>query len=225
MDIYNATLRTRNYEGNVSALGPRQLDQRHLRINEIFYGDADSTDDRRPAAHQVQPRADPARGSCPSTSPPPASTSTSSATTARRRKIERPEPDPLRRQPVAAVPAHELAVPVPRAATFTITELAPTPPTRELQMSVEHQRSSGSVEATDGSYRQFYDMRASVTGPILTKVWSTPDNGYAERFKHVDRAGVHHPADHRTSTTTTGSSRSTAADYTFGGTDAGHLRR
>ena len=28
-------------------------------------------------------------------------------------------------------------------------------------------------------------MRASVTGPILTKVWNTPDNGYAERFKHV----------------------------------------
>ena len=28
-------------------------------------------------------------------------------------------------------------------------------------------------------------MRASVTGPILTKVWHTPDNGYAERFKHV----------------------------------------
>ncbi len=28
-------------------------------------------------------------------------------------------------------------------------------------------------------------MRTSLTGPILTKVWNTPESGYAERFKHV----------------------------------------
>ena len=33
--------------------------------------------------------------------------------------------------------------------------------------------------------RQLLDMRASVTGPVLSRVFQTPDNGYAERFKHL----------------------------------------
>ena len=28
-------------------------------------------------------------------------------------------------------------------------------------------------------------MRADVTGPTFTRIFDTPDNGYAERFKHV----------------------------------------
>jgi LPS-assembly protein len=33
--------------------------------------------------------------------------------------------------------------------------------------------------------RQLLDMRASVTGPVLSRVFQTPNNGYAERFKHL----------------------------------------
>ncbi len=29
------------------------------------------------------------------------------------------------------------------------------------------------------------DVRTSLTGPTFSRVWNTPDNGYAERFKHV----------------------------------------
>jgi LPS-assembly protein len=33
--------------------------------------------------------------------------------------------------------------------------------------------------------RQMLSMNASLTGPVLARVFQTPDNGYAERFKHV----------------------------------------
>jgi len=40
--------------------------------------------------------------------------------------------------------------------------------------------------ATDQNLnRQFATMVAQASGPVLTRVWDTPDNGYAERFKHT----------------------------------------
>ena len=43
MDLYNATLRTRNYQGNVSgSLGRGNSISGTYGINEIFYGDVDS---------------------------------------------------------------------------------------------------------------------------------------------------------------------------------------
>src|SRR5689334_4891743 len=46
--------------------------------------------------------------------------------------------------------------------------------------------SSSSTKLTpSGSLnRQYGELMGKVTGPIITKVWSTPDNGYADRFKH-----------------------------------------
>ncbi len=32
--------------------------------------------------------------------------------------------------------------------------------------------------------RQYFTVLAQTVGPVLTRVWNTPDNGYAERFKH-----------------------------------------
>jgi len=32
--------------------------------------------------------------------------------------------------------------------------------------------------------RQYFTAQAQAVGPIFTRVWDTPDNGYAERFKH-----------------------------------------
>jgi hypothetical protein len=49
---------------------------------------------------------------------------------------------------------------------------------------------TSSASTTDGQpiggalNRQFVELMGKVTGPILTKVWNTPDNGYADRFKH-----------------------------------------
>jgi LPS-assembly protein len=41
------------------------------------------------------------------------------------------------------------------------------------------------VRVTDPLLRTFVDLRADVVGPTLARVWDTPGNGYAEKFKHV----------------------------------------
>jgi LPS-assembly protein len=35
-----------------------------------------------------------------------------------------------------------------------------------------------------GLNRTLYTIQAQITGPVFNKVWDTPDNGYAEKFKH-----------------------------------------
>src|SRR5207248_5772734 len=32
--------------------------------------------------------------------------------------------------------------------------------------------------------RRFFTMSTQLVGPVFTRVWDTPDNGYAEKFKH-----------------------------------------
>lgn len=34
-------------------------------------------------------------------------------------------------------------------------------------------------------FRRFFDLRGEVIGPVLTRIWDTPGNGYADKFKHV----------------------------------------
>jgi LPS-assembly protein len=36
----------------------------------------------------------------------------------------------------------------------------------------------------EGVNRQFFEFQSQLLGPVFTKVWNTPDNGYAEKFKH-----------------------------------------
>lgn len=33
--------------------------------------------------------------------------------------------------------------------------------------------------------RRYYTVQAQATGPVFYRIWNTPDNGYAERFKHT----------------------------------------
>jgi len=35
-----------------------------------------------------------------------------------------------------------------------------------------------------GLSRTYFDFQARVTGPVFSRVWATPDNGYAEKWKH-----------------------------------------
>ena len=41
------------------------------------------------------------------------------------------------------------------------------------------------VQSDASLYRQYADLRATITGPTLTRVWDTPGLGFAERLKHV----------------------------------------
>jgi lipopolysaccharide assembly outer membrane protein LptD (OstA) len=44
---------------------------------------------------------------------------------------------------------------------------------------------SGTVRLDDPISRQYFDMQVQFNGPIFQRVWNTPGNGYAERFKHA----------------------------------------
>ena len=33
--------------------------------------------------------------------------------------------------------------------------------------------------------REYFTVATQVVGPVFSRVWNTPDNGYAERFKHT----------------------------------------
>jgi LPS-assembly protein len=37
----------------------------------------------------------------------------------------------------------------------------------------------------DNLNRQYYTLQAQAVGPVFNRIWNTPDNGYAERFKHT----------------------------------------
>jgi lipopolysaccharide assembly outer membrane protein LptD (OstA) len=42
---------------------------------------------------------------------------------------------------------------------------------------------SGTV-VDDSLRRSYFDLQSRITGPVFDRVWSTPDNGYAEKWKH-----------------------------------------
>jgi LPS-assembly protein len=37
----------------------------------------------------------------------------------------------------------------------------------------------------EGLNRSFFDFRSQLIGPVFTRIWNTPESGYAERFKHT----------------------------------------
>jgi LPS-assembly protein len=41
------------------------------------------------------------------------------------------------------------------------------------------------VQVNESIARNYLELRADAVGPKLQRVWNTPDNGYAEKFKHV----------------------------------------
>jgi LPS-assembly protein len=38
--------------------------------------------------------------------------------------------------------------------------------------------------ADDNVNRRFFSMQSRLVGPVFNRIWNTPDNGYAEKFKH-----------------------------------------
>jgi lipopolysaccharide assembly outer membrane protein LptD (OstA) len=42
-----------------------------------------------------------------------------------------------------------------------------------------------SKPADDGVNRRYFDLASRITGPVFNRVWNTPHNGYAEKWKHT----------------------------------------
>ena len=41
------------------------------------------------------------------------------------------------------------------------------------------------MQISEGIGRRYFDLQSRITGPVFNRVWNTPGNGYAEKFKHV----------------------------------------
>jgi LPS-assembly protein len=51
--------------------------------------------------------------------------------------------------------------------------------------SIDPNDPTETVVVGDNVNRQYFTLLSQVVGPVFTRVWNTPDNGYAERFKHT----------------------------------------
>jgi LPS-assembly protein len=56
--------------------------------------------------------------------------------------------------------------------------------TRSQDPGLRDPVSGQQVELDEGLNRRFFTVQAQVTGPVFNRIWDTPDNGYAEKFKH-----------------------------------------
>ena len=41
------------------------------------------------------------------------------------------------------------------------------------------------IQVDQGLSRRFFDFQTRITGPVFNRIWNTPGNSYAEKFKHV----------------------------------------
>ena len=48
----------------------------------------------------------------------------------------------------------------------------------------------GGVQVPEPIGRQYFDFQTRITGPVMNRIWNTPGNGYAEKFKHVIEPSV-----------------------------------
>ncbi len=71
-------------------------------------------------------------------------------------------------------------------------------------------------QAPVGVGRHYWSLRSEVVGPVLTRVWNTPNMGYAEKFKHIIEPSV---AFERTTAIETRNRivQNDGSDYVFGG--------
>src|SRR5687768_14454118 len=174
-DLYNASLRTRNYQGNVSgSLGKGNSISATYGINEIFYGDDDSqTIGGRPRVQFT--RALTKLGPLPlyfaanSEYANIVRFDTADNVRFRDQGLTRIDASPSLQFPLTKWPFLSVRSSITWHNTYWTESLA----------------GNRLTQVDESVFRQYFDMRASATGPILTKVWNTPDAGYAERFKHV----------------------------------------
>jgi LPS-assembly protein len=56
--------------------------------------------------------------------------------------------------------------------------------TRSLDLTRTDPVSNLPLEIDEGLNRRYYTAQAQITGPVFTRIWDTPNSGYAEKFKH-----------------------------------------
>jgi LPS-assembly protein len=192
-NIYAATLRTRTYGGNLSGSWGRDSFSATVDRNEVFYGAEDST------VIGGQPRFTYRRAPTPifGSSVPIFFTATSewvqllrsenSGTTVKDYGLTRFDVSPQLQLSIANLPYLNFRA----AATYHNTQYSRscvegtgTWPGCQLSERDPTDPTNPDKFKDVPFNRQYGEFMGRVTGPIFTKVWSTPDAGYADRYKH-----------------------------------------
>jgi LPS-assembly protein len=170
--LYEASRRQRLIGGNLAGSWGANSFSTTVNLNEVFYGDTDS------AVYGGAPRISYSRAARPMAgSPVYFSAGTEFASLVQKNRSGGVEIDRgLNR--IALGPG--LRLPLSRWPFLSINS--------SLGWNLTYYSESldeRNLQVPEPVWRNYLDMRADVTGPVFNRIFSTPTNGYAERFKHV----------------------------------------
>jgi hypothetical protein len=202
MDFYNATLRNRTYGGNLAGAWGRNNVSFTYDENEVFYGTENSlTVGSRPrASYRLSPT--PIIGNSLFFT-----VSSEYAALSRIEKIGTTKSDfSLSRYDITP------AIQFP----FTAWPFLTVRSSLEWHNTYYTESYVGGVQANEPLHRKYFMMQSRVIGPVFSRVWNTPDNGYADRYKHLIEPEV--TISRSTMFDNTDIIKLEGYDYTFGGT-------
>jgi LPS-assembly protein len=178
-DIYSATLRTRTYGGNIAGAWGRDSFSATIDRSEVFYGASDSN------TIGGQPRLTYRRAPTSIFGDFPLFfTATTEYVDLTRIDNLSGTPNDYSMKRYDASPQLQLAI--TNLPFLTFRSSATLHETHYTRSCAEGSGTFPSCTLSDQPLtRQFVEMMGKVTGPIIQKVWTTPDNGYADRFKHT----------------------------------------
>src|SRR5206468_9233053 len=56
---------------------------------------------------------------------------------------------------------------------------------RDTYYSRSYDAATNTTVVDDNLNRRFFTLQSQLVGPVFSRIWNTPDNGYAEKFKHT----------------------------------------
>jgi hypothetical protein len=175
VDVYDSTLRTRSWQGQVSGpLGRGNTVSATVARNDVFYG-TDQSQTVGGAPRLQFTRALTRLGRTPfyvslSSEYAKLAYTRSTADAVYDQGLSRVDVTPSLQIPLTAWPFLSARTSIAWRNTFWNESLDPASSLQNVDESVS---------------RHMLDVQTSMTGPIFARVWNTPGNGYAERFKHV----------------------------------------
>lgn len=183
-NLYDASRRTRVYGGNLSGSWGANSISATYNVQELFFGTTDST------VYGSKPRIGFNRAARKLGGSPVYFSLTSdyyaisriskSGTTEIDNGLTRADFSPSFRLPWTKWPFLTLNSSIAFRNTWYSESYAPL---TSAQISAGVRRPFLQVE--ESLFRRYVDMRAEITGPTFTRIWDTPKNGYAEKYKHV----------------------------------------
>ena len=176
-NLYDASRRSRTYGGNVSGSWGANSLSGTFDLTQLFYGTTDTT------TYGGTPRVSYSRSAqAIGNSPVYFSLGSEFVRLERRSETETRLVD---QGLVRMGAAPSLRVPVSRWPFLTINSYATWNHTYYTE-SLDAERQ----QVADPLYRQYLDVGSEIVGPVFTRIWDTPTNGYASRIKHVIEPSV-----------------------------------